>query len=116
MEYNYVKDKWFDKLGVETRFFDGVETMHYFPAILQPLRYKNKMYLSGSRTEIGFEARKQFLLICPAEITLGGYRNTEAMVIFDGYRYIVDRAESVYVGNKVAYNWAIVHKGVRHYE
>lgn len=115
-EHKHVKDRWFNKIGVAAQYFDGNLTIYDFPAILQPLRYKNKMYLNGSHTEIGFEGRRQFLLLCPAGVKLEGYHRPEAMVVMGGYRYIVDRAEAFYVGDKVVYNWAIIHRGVKQSE
>lgn len=110
-QHKYVKDRWFDKIGVPAQYFDGLFDIYNYSAIIQPLRYKNKMYLNGSQTEIGFEGRKQFLLLCPAGVVFDGYHRSEAMVILGGYRYLVDRAEAVKIGNKVVYNWAIVRRG-----
>lgn len=76
-------------------------------AFLSPLRYKNKMYLYGVNTEIGYNSQGHYLYIGPPQIDLTGLESNEYLSI-GSEKYRVDRAEKVYKGEDVFYIWAIV--------
>lgn len=76
-------------------------------AFLSPLRYKNKMYLYGVNTEIGYNSQGHYLYIGPPHIDLTELENNEYLSI-GSEKYRVDRAEKVYKGENVFYIWAIV--------
>ena len=78
-----------------------------FGAFLQPLRYKNKMYLGGVNTRIGFNREGYYLYLGPPDhdITLLG---REAWIACGNERYTVDRAEKVYFGETPSHVWAII--------
>ncbi len=80
---------------------------HSFKALIQPLRYKNKMYLDGIYTEIGFNSQGHYLYIGPPDIDLTVAADGEFLTA-DGISYQIDRAEKVYNGDKVFYIWAII--------
>ncbi len=85
---------------------DGTEKSA-FKALIQPLRYKNKMYLDGIYTEIGFNSQGHYLYLGPPEpdlCTLAAGEHLRA----DGVNYQIDRAEKVYQNDKVFYIWAII--------
>jgi hypothetical protein len=78
-----------------------------FKAFIQPLRYKNKMYLEGTPTEIGVMDSGYYLYIGPPEhsfehLAPGFY--LESM----GKRYVIDRFEKIYKGGRVFYIWAVL--------
>lgn len=75
-------------------------------AIISPLRYKNKMYLDGVYTEIGFNSEGHYLYIGPAEPDLTALDG--AYVSADGVKYRIDRAEKVYRGSSPFYVWAVI--------
>ncbi len=110
-ETHTVTHPWFDKHGAEMVYCAATGTVTVFRAMLQPLRYKNKMYLGGAKTELGFEGKGKYLLIYPPQIQIQDYRNHECILIGGVNRYLIDRIETVYVGSKPIYNWAIVHRG-----
>lgn len=85
---------------------DG-ETLAEMNAFISPLRYKNKMYLYGVNTEIGFNSQGHYLYIGPADPDLTLADNGE-YVSCAGEKYRIDRAEKVYKGDKVFYIWAII--------
>ncbi|MBP3697804.1 MAG: hypothetical protein J6J45_09715 [Clostridia bacterium] len=85
---------------------DG-ETLAEMSAFISPLRYKNKMYLNGVNTEIGFNSQGHYLYIGPPDPDLTLAQNGEYVSCM-GERYRVDRAEKVYKGNGVFYIWAII--------
>ena len=83
------------------------ETISSHSAVISPLRYKNKMYLSGVYTDIGFNSEGHYLYIGPPRCDLtcapeGSY------ILSDGVKYRVDRAEKVYAKNRVFYIWAVI--------
>lgn len=78
-----------------------------FKAFIQPLRYKNKMYLDGVYTQIGFNSQGHYLYLGPPkpDLTLA---DDGAFLSADGIKYQIDRAERVYRGSEVFYIWAII--------
>ncbi len=79
------------------------ENLH---AIISPLRYKNKMYLSGIYTEIGYNSEGHYLYIGPPDCDLTG--RDGCYLLSEGIKYRIDRAEKVYFGKEVFYIWAII--------
>ena len=71
-----------------------------YKAFIQPLRYKNKMYLDGIYTQIGFNSQGHYLYIGPPDpdLTLA---EDNAFLFADGIKYQSYRAERVYNGDKV---------------
>ncbi len=83
------------------------EVLKNMNAFISPLRYKNKMYLYGVNTEIGYNSQGHYLYIGPPDPDLtaadeGGY------VRCMGEKYRIDRAEKVYKKDKPFYIWAII--------
>ena len=78
-----------------------------FKALIQPLRYKNKMYLDGIYTQIGFNSQGHYLYIGPPDPDLT-VAEDGAFLFSDGIKYQIDRAERVYSGDEVFYIWAII--------
>lgn len=83
------------------------DTLAEMNAFISPLRYKNKMYLYGVNTEIGYNSQGHYLYIGPPDPDITGLENGE-YVSCGGERYRVDRAEKVYKGNEIFYIWAII--------
>ncbi|MDR0531792.1 MAG: hypothetical protein LBG83_07005 [Oscillospiraceae bacterium] len=92
---------------------DGWQTEH-FGAFLQPLRYKNKMYLGGVNTRIGFNREGYYLYLGPPEhdLTQLGRDMWIQAATNPAERYTVDRAEAVYFGEHPSHIWAIVRSMV----
>ena len=58
----------FEKYGQEvTLKTDDGWSSPIFGAFMQPLRYKNKMYLNGVNTVIGFNSQEHYLYIGPPD-------------------------------------------------
>lgn len=85
------------------------ETDISMSAFISPLRYKNKMYLYGVNTEIGYNSEGYYLYIGPPvpDITLA---EDEDYIECGGEKYRIDRAEKVHKGDGVFYIWAIIRK------
>lgn len=85
---------------------DGIEATET-KAFISPLRYKNKMYLYGVNTEIGYNSQGHYLYIGPPEIDLTAAEDGSYIRCM-GEKYRIDRAEKVYNGEKPFYIWAII--------
>lgn len=88
-------------------FNKNEEKLSETSAFISPLRYKNKMYLYGVNTEIGYNSQGHYLYIGPPDTDLtavsdGGY------ISCAGEKYRIDRAEKVYKGSDIFYIWAII--------
>ncbi|MBQ4207891.1 MAG: hypothetical protein II621_06265 [Clostridia bacterium] len=81
-----------------------------FKAFLQPLRYKNKMYLGGTLTEIGYDTLRKFVLICPVSVNIPAVDGTRTRLEADGDTFCVDHCEKVFFGETPLYYWAVVHQ------
>ena len=78
-----------------------------YGAFIQPLRYKNKMYLGGVNTRIGFNREGHYLYLGPPAHDLTQL-NRDMWIQCGDERYTVDRAEMVHFGNEQSHVWAIV--------
>ena len=83
-------EKWGRVLVIENT--DSTRTAP-FKGFIQPLRYKNKMYLYGVNTEIGYNSQGYYLYIGPPDGDI---------------KYQIDRAEKIKLGEEVLYVWAVV--------
>lgn len=104
-----IKNILFDKYGVQVTSSDG-EREAVFNAFLQPLRYKNKIYLSGVPTELGYDGLNKYLLLAPPEVDIAFIEGEGFTLYFGGDSFSADHCEPVYLGKKKLYYWAIVHK------
>lgn len=81
-----------------------------FRGFIQPLRYKNKIYLHGVATELGFDSLKKYLLISPVDVDLSEVDGIN-VTLHHGLNHLsVEHTETVYLGKKPWYNWSIVSK------
>ena len=102
-------DKLFSSYGREAQIYKETGWKSgIFHCFIQPLRYKNKMYLDGVNTPIGYNSQGHYLYIGPANHDLTGVTDSSTWIQADGIKYKVDRAEKVYFGNTVIYIWAII--------
>lgn len=82
---------------------------------IQALRYKNKMYLEGTPTDIGMNNSGYYLFIGPPDFPLED--TGDSGYITDGEKkYHIDRWEKVHAGEDVFYLWAVLkeHTGGRY--
>ena len=89
----------------------GGQASGTFYGFIQPLRYKNKMYLAGVNTQIGYNSEGHYLYIGPPEHDLT-VLDGDTLLRAGGVDYRIDRAEKVYRGAEVFYIWAIVRTTV----
>ena len=81
-----------------------------FNTFIQPLRYKNKLYMTGDVTPIGKNTQDVYLYIGPREHDLTKFNFFYRIYDADNNSYIIDRAEKVTFKNEVVYIWAIIRK------
>lgn len=82
-----------------------------YKAIIQPLRYKNKMYLESTRTEIGVNEGDYYLYIGPASHDLTAL-TSECYLHFEEKKCYIEKCEKVYLRDSTIYIWAILKKCV----
>ncbi len=98
----------FDSYGRTASFSSrNGEKITDMKAFISPLRYKNKMYLYGVNTEIGYNSQGHYLYIGPPEPDLTAAEEG-SYVTCGEEKYRIDRAEKVYKGDEVFYIWAII--------
>ncbi len=81
-----------------------------FSAFIQPLRYKNKLYMSGDVTPIGINRNNVYLYIGPAGHDLTRLDKTYRIHDSDNNSYLIDRAEKIKVKNNIVYIWAVIRQ------
>lgn len=74
--------------------------------ILQPLLYKNKMYLGGEQLPEGYFDTGHYLFICPPEVKLPVLGT--AFLESKGQKYVLKRSETVTVNGEALYIWAVL--------
>ena len=103
--------KIFEKYGRQCEFITGGGAEpEEMKAFISPLRYKNKMYLSGTLTEIGYDTLRKFVLICPLEADVTSVDGVTTLLKFGEDSFCVDHCEKVFFGETPLYYWAIVHQ------
>ena len=101
----------FSRFGREVRLGDDNGwSSEIYRAFIQPLRYKNKMYLDGVYTVIGFDNQGKYLYLGPPSHDLTGLDVSSDYIYSDSVKYTVDRAEKVYNGDVPVYIWAIIRE------
>ncbi len=75
-------------------------------AIIQPLMYKNKMYLGGSELSAGYYDAGHYLMIAPSRDFIRDYRST--VITCGKESYTIKRSESISAGEEDLYVWAVL--------
>lgn len=105
-----------NRYGNEVAVFDGTLDLGRTKAFIQPLRYKNKMYLDGNFLAGGYSSGRHYLYIGLPEIRLD--RDFENIVITaeNDKEYIVKQAEIYTFADTPVYIWAILTPYSREWE
>ena len=74
--------------------------------IMEPLLYKNKLYLGGKQLPHGYFDSGNYLLICPPEAQLPTIGT--AFVEAKGRRFVLKRSEVVTAKSEAFYTWAVL--------
>lgn len=79
-----------------------------YNAVVEPLRYKNKMYLYGSYNELGHYPEAFYLYIGPANSVFDNLDDSAVVHTSDGKSYLIHHWEKVYIKEKPVYIWAVI--------
>ena len=74
-------------------------------AFIEPLRYRNKIYIGGGYRTLGMKHSEKYLYVGIPDITLV---ENKTIVKRKNNEYLVKRVEKYYVKEQVAYTWAIL--------
>lgn len=96
------------RFGCEIKVENGQRTVKHC-AFIQPLRYKNKLYLDGLSLTQGLYDSSYCLMIAPPELKLDdpledNIIECEAM----GRRFTVKKSDTYFFQNKPLYLWAVL--------
>lgn len=103
-------EKMLDKFG-NTVYITGRDGWKspLFKAFIQPLRYKNKLYMTGDITPVGINSNNVYLYIGPAKHDLTKLDKSYRILDSDK-SYLIDRAEKITVKNNTVYIWAVIRQ------
>ena len=80
-----------------------------YKAFVQPVRYKNKMYLNAVESPIGTVSENYYLYVGPYDVQLE--RSDETVSIHTAIMSCtVERTECVFLNNEILYIWAILRR------
>lgn len=74
--------------------------------IMEPLLYKNKLYLEGKQLPHGYFDSGNYLLICPPDANLPTFGN--AFVEAKDRKFVLKRSETVTEKGEALYIWAVL--------
>ncbi len=76
-------------------------------SLIQPMRYKNKLYLEQERNQLGFKDSECFLYLGPPEADFVGVERHTTIKTADR-SYNVSRADRIVIEGKTQYIWAVL--------
>ncbi len=94
-----------EKYGDTITVFDGEDEKTH-KAIIEPLMYKNKMYLGGDVLPTGYLDKGHYLMTGPVGILGDNYE--AAVITHRNIKYIVKRAEIISASDEAIYTWAVL--------
>lgn len=86
---------------------DGTDFAAPYRAFVQPLRYKNKMYLEGTRTRIGYADQSYYLYVGPGDVDVATLK-AGAVLRMGETRFYFSHSEAVRIADQTIYMWAIL--------
>lgn len=108
MNYEKIIKKYIDEFGSVVSYAqDGTNFTVPYKAFVQPLRYKNKMYLDGKHSEIGYIDTSYYLYLGPADVDVCNNDIYSKLKLEDNL-YNITHAEIIRLGQEKLYIWAII--------
>lgn len=103
-------DRLFEKYGQSTiLLIEGDERQQFqYKAFVQPLRYKNKLYLRGKYTPVGKNQEDYYLYIGPAQYDISRTDGISVHLHIGNTEYLVYRTEKRNFSDRDIYIWAII--------
>lgn len=92
------------RYGSQVTIISGEERVQT-RAFVEPLRYRNKIYIGGEYHQLGFLRREKYLYVGKSIHKL---IENESVIEMKGDKYIVKRCETFYVKDTPVYEWAIL--------
>ena len=74
-------------------------------AFVEPLRYRNKIYIGGGYRTLGMKHSEKYLYVGIPDVPLV---KNKTIIERKDKKYLVKRVERYYVKEQVAYTWAIL--------
>ena len=74
-------------------------------AFIEPLRYRNKIYIGGGYRTLGMKHSEKYLYIGIPDVPLV---KNKTIIERKDKKYLVKRVERYYVGEQIAYTWGIL--------
>lgn len=74
-------------------------------AFVEPLRYRNKIYIGGGYRTLGMKHSEKYLYIGIPDVPLV---KNKTIIERKDKKYLVKRVERYYVGEQIAYTWGIL--------
>lgn len=94
----------FKSVGMPTRVERTDGTVLETHSLIQPLLYKNKLYVELQPSEFGKFDDGCYLYLGPSECKF----TADDIVIINGEKYITQRYEMMYLFSRALYGWAIL--------
>ncbi len=94
-----------ERFGDKIEIHEGDKVTHIF-GVVQPLLYKNKMYLSGTIKDAGYFDGGHFLMIAPATAKIRDYRNT--IIRHFGRTFKIKKVEIISSFGEDLYVWIVL--------
>lgn len=82
-----------------------------FNAFIQPVRYKNRMYLQDINTVVGLDSKDYFLYIGPYDREID-QTNRNMVIESNSKKYNVVKSQPVHFDDQVVYVWAVIKEFV----
>ncbi len=92
------------RYGCNIRIINGDDSIGT-KAFVEPLRYKNRVYVGGQYHHLGYKRTEKYLYIGPPEFSLD---ENSSVIEMHNNKYIVKRCEIYYVKDLPIYVWAIL--------
>lgn len=103
-------EKYINKFGRNIKIYNSAgELVQELNCLIQPLRYKNKMYMQGTPTDIGYDHSGYCLLIAPASFDTSSM-GTDGYLTEGNKQYHIDRMDEIYFGSEIFYIWAVLRE------
>ena len=110
MNYAKIVKSYIDEFGRDVNYSeDGENYTPTYKAFIQPLRYKNKMYLDGKHSEIGYIDTSYYLYLGPADVDVMN-NNLSSRLKIDQDLYNFTHAEIIKIRDDALYVWAIIRR------
>lgn len=98
-----------ERYGQEVKVIKNGSPPQKLQAFLQPLRYKNQMYLEGIPTDLGIAEQNYVLFLGPARPLMQG-GDPGLRIESGGDAYEVRHCERIYLGAEALYQRAVLRR------